>query len=85
MFEGSDFVKVFSNTKYDLVGFRRFSNGFGWVLTEIPKFSNQTPAYIIVSKAKFIDNGQVFFLLEDGSIESNHRVIQTPQLAVELL
>lgn len=76
-------MRLFSGVKYELIGFRRVLDGYYWVLHERSKSFNMSTAYIIVNECKFVNDGNVYFLFDDGRIESGHRVIQVPQLAYE--
>lgn len=73
-------MRLYNGAKYDLMGFQRVFDGNYWVLHERSQPWDASTAYVIVNELKFVDNGNVFFLFNDGRIESNHKLIQAPQL-----
>lgn len=74
-------MRLYNGVSYELMGFQHVLNGYYWVLHERSKPFDTSTAYIIVDKLKFVDDGNVYFLFEDGRIESRHKILQAPQLA----
>lgn len=55
-----------------------------WILRTRPdpKFKQNSTSTIVVSEAKFVDSGKVYFLKEDGSVEDRtHQAVQVPARA----
>lgn len=74
-------MRVYNGTVYDLMGFQHVLGGYYWVLHERSKPFDTSTAYVIVDRLKFINDGKVYFLFEDGRVESKHKVLQGSQLA----
>lgn len=74
-------MKLFSDVKYEVVGFKRVMDGYYWVLRERSVQCITNSAYIIVKQFKYVNDGKVYFFFEDGRVECNHKIIQESQLA----
>lgn len=72
-------MKTINASRYELLGFKDvvFKGCSGWVFSEL-KWKTKDPTLMIVSKAKYIKDGSVYFLKEDGSIEDRFTVISSP-------
>jgi hypothetical protein len=74
-------MRSFDSKHYELIGFGPVSiqdtNVNMWILKTrpVPTISNFTESTVVVEEAKYVDNGNVYFLKSSGRIENNSRQI----------
>lgn len=69
-------MQVIRSERYQCLGFNhRSDNGWypGWVFQQIPPKGalHFEPNILIVSSAKYVDRGRVYFMKSDGTVESS--------------
>lgn len=72
-------MQVIKSERYQCLGFcDQSGNGWypGWVFQQVPPKDNLhfEPNILIVSSAKYIDRGRVYFMKSDGTVETNDRL-----------
>jgi len=72
-------MRSFDSKHYELIGFGpvsiRDTVANMWILRTrpVPTISNFTESIVVVEEAKYVDNGNVYFLKSSGRIENNSR------------
>lgn len=82
-------MRSFDSKHYELIGFGPVSiqdtRVNMWILKTrpVPTISNFTESTVVVEEAKYVDNGNVYFLKSSGRIENNSRqVVETVAMKV---
>lgn len=82
-------MRSFDSKHYELIGFGPVSiqdtSVNMWILKTrpVPTISNFTESTVVVEEAKYVDNGNVYFLKSSGRIENNSRqVVETVAMKI---
>lgn len=60
-------MRTLTSKKYVLRGFNDKGDFKGWVLTERPAKTSGEPGTLIVNEAKFVNDGVVYYLCQNGT------------------
>lgn len=72
-------MRTLTSKRYTLLGFNEKGAYRGWVFNEHSPKPSGDDATFIINEAKYIDNGVVYYLCQDGTYNVASKSVDRPQ------